>query len=100
MENILNMALEDYKQLLRDSYYKVEKHTGEFDVDHQVGQKYIKIVVTNYGHRRVHSFIDKATGNILMAASWKAPAPKHPRGNILREEWQGVNWAGVPYLRA
>ena len=30
MENILNMALEDYKQLLKDSYYKVEKHTGEY----------------------------------------------------------------------
>lgn len=100
MENILNMALEDYKQLLRDSYYKVYKYTGVFNVDHQVGQKYIKIVCSDNNQRRVHSFIDKKTGDILMAASWKAPAPKHPRGNILREEWQGVDWAGVPYLRA
>lgn len=32
--------------------------------------------------RSVHCFIDRATGDILKAAGWKAPAPNARRGNI------------------
>lgn len=47
------------------------------------GQKYIRIVQkTKLGTgRSVHCFIDAATGDILKAASWKAPA-KGARGNL------------------
>ena len=49
------------------------------------GRRYDKIVeVEDPRHptnRRVHSFIERETGNILMPATYKAPA-KHARGNI------------------
>jgi hypothetical protein len=64
------------------------------------GSKFIKII-RQYPDgsmgRSVHCFIDKATGNILKAASWNAPA-KHPRGNIL-VDFTGVGAYGADYLK-
>lgn len=47
------------------------------------GKRYAKIVRTTNGHnsRSVHCFIDLTNGNVLKAATWKAPA-KHARGNL------------------
>lgn len=47
------------------------------------GRKYIRIVRRDSGATggSVHCFIDTTNGNVLKAASWKAPA-KHARGNI------------------
>ena len=46
------------------------------------GKKFIKIVRGSVsGSKSVHGFIDKATGDVLKAAGWKAPA-KGARGNI------------------
>ena len=49
------------------------------------GRKYYKIVqfefderLQKYRDRSVHSFVDKNTGEVYMAASWKSPA-KHVR---------------------
>lgn len=44
------------------------------------GRRYDKIVQTG-SQTHVHSFVDKTNGNILKAATWRAPA-KHARGNI------------------
>lgn len=66
----------------------------------RIGGKNIKIVVTSteQGHstqkpdgdgrysRSVYCFIEKATGNILKAAGWAAPA-KGVRGSI-RKDWR------------
>jgi hypothetical protein len=32
--------------------------------------------------RSVHCFVDIATGDVLKAGGWKAPAPNGKRGNI------------------
>jgi len=47
------------------------------------GPKYIKIARNIAGgkSKSIHAFIDKKTGDILKAASWKAPA-KGARGNL------------------
>ena len=46
------------------------------------GNKYFKLVV-DYGHQRsVHSFVDRMTGDVLKAASWKSPA-KGARYNLV-----------------
>lgn len=46
------------------------------------GRKYAKIALTKPdGYRMVYCFVDIATGNILKAAGWKAPAVGI-RGNI------------------
>jgi hypothetical protein len=42
--------------------------------------KYIRVVITTFGQRSVHCFLD-AEGNIYKAAGWKTPA-KGIRGNI------------------
>lgn len=44
------------------------------------GRKYAKIVKVD-NQRTVHSFVDLRNGDILMAATFNAPA-KHARGNI------------------
>jgi len=59
------------------------------------GRKYIRI--TNNGGS-VFCFIDKSNGDVLMAATWKAPA-KHARGNIYFVGQEGVNAYGANYLK-
>ena len=48
------------------------------------GRKYIKVISRSGDNRRVHSFIDKKTGDLYKAASWNAPA-KGARYNILTD---------------
>lgn len=75
----------------------------------KIGKKYAKIIKeersVNTGevcHRSAHCFIDLATGDILKAASWAAPA-KHPRGNIVTTIGMGVGTSvgsyGAAYLK-
>jgi hypothetical protein len=64
------------------------------------GRKYAKIVKES-NQRTVHSFVDLSNGDILMAATFNAPA-KHARGNIFDNNC-GVGTAvsayGANYLR-
>lgn len=66
------------------------------------GYKYIKIVSTNTSwcyQRSVYCFLDRK-GNILKAASWKAPA-KHVRGTVFDPDYswgKGLNRYGAAYL--
>ena len=51
------------------------------------GKRYIR-VVRRAPHDKsgsVHCFVDMTNGDVLMAASWKAPA-KHARGNIFDDK--------------
>jgi len=63
------------------------------------GRKYHKLIMeTDSGSRSVHAFVDKKTGEVYKAASWKAPA-KIVRYNLLmiesREEcFARADWAG------
>ena len=73
----------------------------EFRFETVVGRKYIKINQTDGG---VHCFIDKNTGDVFKAASWRKPAP-HVRYNLLEREsremcFNRADWAGgYLYLR-
>ncbi len=62
------------------------------------GNRYVKIVKQN-GQTMVHCFIDRTNGDILKAASWKAPA-KHARGNVFADDYgmSGVSEYGANYL--
>ena len=67
------------------------------------GRKYFKIIMEIPNNNRppsrsVHAFVDKKTGELYKAASFKAPA-KHVRFNLLLikdREWllENADWAG------
>ena len=63
------------------------------------GRKYHKLIMeTGGGSRGVHAFVDKKTGDVYKAASFKAPA-KGVRYNLLRIEsreqcFERADWAG------
>ena len=57
----------------RIAEYKEGKDVYKFSID--TGRKYHKIVQTCCdGSQSVHAFVDKNTGELYKAASWKAPA--------------------------
>ena len=57
----------------RIAEYKEGKDVYKFSID--TGRKYHKIVQTcSDGSQSVHAFVDKNTGELYKAASWKAPA--------------------------
>ena len=65
----------------------------------ETGRKYHKIIMeTESGSRSVHAFVNRKTGEVYKAASFKAPA-KHVRFNlclIKDREWllENADWAG------
>ena len=66
-------------------------------------RKYHKIIMKDYNQSHVHLFVDKVTGDVYKAASFKAPA-KGIRYNLLddtsrQEMYQRADWAGS-YLYA
>ena len=76
----------------------------DYDFFIEEGRKYHKIVMDAHGSKSVHAFVDKKTGEVYKAASYKAPA-KIVRYNLLeiasREEcFSRADWAGsYLYLR-
>ena len=87
----------------------VEKLNEKFPIESQFtcrytfeeGKRYYKISTCNQKgeQRSAYGFVDKTTGDLYKAASWKAPA-KHIRGNINDES--GLNACdqyGVKCLR-
>ena len=71
---------------------------GQFGIEFEPGSKYVKVVkISAGGSRSVHSFVEKETGAIWKAASWKAPAKNFARGNVFdagtylnRLQWTGI----------
>jgi len=66
------------------------------------GGRYVRVVVSDRDPstgRSVYCFVDTTNGDILKAASWKAPA-KHARGNIFSDNpLSAVTEYGGRYLR-
>ena len=74
------------------------------DYEIQSGRKYHKIVfIDGGGHRSVHCFIDKQTGEVYKSAGWKAPAKgvRFDLRLIKDREWlfDKADWSGS-YLYA
>ena len=75
---------------------------AEFEANlyYEVGRKFIKVIKGGAG-TSVHSFIvteDNGKfkkGDILKAASWRAPAKNFARGNLLEGTFDRVRWTGV-----
>ena len=71
-----------------------------YDFIIEKGRKYLKVVmVTEDGCRSAHAFVDRNTGDVYMAASWKAIARNGVRFNLLCEgnlNWllENADWSG------
>ncbi len=67
------------------------------------GNRYVRIEKADAkgSSRSVYCFIDRSNGDILKAASWRAPA-KHARGNVFENDFglksSGAGPHGVRYL--
>ena len=96
--------IEDYKSFMPPTKSDItakmnEEYVNSFEVKH--GSKYIKIL----SNRSATAFIvgtdkDKKfkKGDILMAASYAAPARNGARGNVLDGDYP-INWTGPLYLK-
>jgi hypothetical protein len=84
---------------VRAAYYaKWGEDRATFEVER--GPKNVRVVRVDGGGRSVHCFVDIATGNVLKAAGWKAPA-RHARGNIFdaANGLKSMGPFGAAYLR-
>ena len=88
-----------------DEKYAV-KACAEFNNGLEVteGSRYYKIISNKGGQRSVAGFVVKEghpkfkEGDLLMAASWNAPAKNFARGNVFDEEsfkTGSVHWTGI-----
>lgn len=98
----LAVALIAYKDAIVADYAKFSENLeyvrDKFGIEFDVGSKYVKIVaISAGGSRSVHSFVEKSTGDIWKAASWKAPARNFTRGNvyITSSYEKRVRWTGI-----
>ena len=68
-------------------------------VGYKISRKYARLTVPNGGtlDGSAYAFVDMATGDIYLPASWKTPA-KHARGNIANGI-KGMGPYGPAYLR-
>lgn len=57
-------------------------HSKDQSFTVEYGNKYAKISRISYGSKSVHCFVEIANGNILKAATWKAPQKNGVRGNL------------------
>ena len=85
--------------LLEDFKRANNRKTDDYKFYIESGRKYHKLIMeTGAGSRSVHAFVDKKSGDVYKAASFKAPA-KGIRFNLCimsDREWlfENADWAG------
>jgi hypothetical protein len=94
------------KQKVEKSYENVRYAKGT--LEYEVGNRYVRIWRVEkptdgghtYNHRSAYCFVDVLNGDILKAASWRAPA-KHARGSIYAADFgiSAVGPYGANYLK-
>ena len=93
-----SQSVEDPTGYHQECIDKLKNGESDYDFFIEEGRKYHKIVMDARGSKSVHAFVDKKTGDVYKAASFKAPA-KHVRFNlciISDREWllENADWAG------
>ena len=97
-DDYIRMSTSGGKELTGWSKEQVEKWDSNTRVS--FGKKFIKIVHDT----GVFAFVMKEDsgrfkkGDILKAASWRAPALNSPRGNVLTGNY-AIQWTGPLYLK-
>lgn len=95
MEHLVNVVL---KEKLEAHYTEKFAHVPVPVLSIDYGKKYARIVRDNNTQRSVYFFVDLATGDVLKAAGWKAPA-KGPRSNVYDADFglSGIGPYGANY---
>lgn len=94
--NFFNKTEPEYKAM---RLAEIESGECLYKFYYETGRKYYKLIMeTDNGSRSVHAFVNKTTGELHKAASFKAPV-KEPRFDlrIIKErEWvfEKCDWAG------
>ena len=105
VNNLMNAMIEDYTGMSRgysfamDRKNEINKKYAEGLVAKK-GKKYIKIIQDSSASSFIVAVDDDKRfkkGDILMAASWNAPARNRARGNVI-DGGYGINWTGAEYL--
>jgi hypothetical protein len=71
---------------------------------YEEGYKYVRVVLVSESNgekkKTAWGFIDKRSGDIFRAASWKAPSLNHVRGNLFDEHngLENAVWTGPAYI--
>ena len=101
---ITEANIENYLNVIKDSYASFNTRMGHRpeliqrfnnSLRIETGKSYIKVIKDG----SVHSFIVKTdtakfkAGDVLKAASWKAPAKNFARGNIITGELTNICWS-------
>jgi len=100
LTNLHKAIVTDFARRYTDSDQRVVEFAEGLDFEE--GRKYVKVVKTLGTQQMVWGFIMKdddskfKKGDILMAASWAAPARNKARGNIFGE--YRIQWTGPEYL--
>jgi hypothetical protein len=92
-QKIVNTYFQQHLRVL----WELQKHDV---LELRPGRRYVKVIALSSVLSRVFAFIDKTNGDVLMAASWKAPA-KTARGNIFNPD-DGLSCVtpfGIQYLK-
>lgn len=102
----LQAAVEKYVQGVQkkmNEYWADMKYTfaPAPTITWEYAPKYIRVWKIEQGGKSIHTFIDSTNGNVLKAASWKAPVKNNPRSNVLNPDFglTGVTHFGAVYLR-
>jgi hypothetical protein len=97
MQTAIEAYVAKVQQLNDEMHAKHYPNVPVPQVTAEHGRRYFRIVLSDQRgtSRSVHSFVDAVTGDILKAASWKAPA-KGVRGNV-NDLSRGFNAYGANY---
>lgn len=102
----------DYEAALREYMLAVaqaveSKKIKDERVERERGRKYDKIILVGPIQTFVHSFVDRATGDVIKAAGWRAPQRNADGGLAVRyslknlDEWKNLidPYGGYLYQR-
>ena len=90
----------DYANWMGRQDYDIAKESirkFNSELQYTVGKKYIRFMSGNscWGFVMLENDDKFMRGDILKAATWKAPARNFARGNILNGNWGKVRWEGA-----
>ena len=101
VQNLIDTMVEDYATWAKNMDLD-DSTTVKFadKITTTEGKKYIKIIADNSSTAFIVKKDDKRfrKGDILMSASWNAPARNAARGNVLEGNFP-MNWTGPLYLK-